>query len=356
MESKQGNFLIPLTEWTDADSLKGCLVRVRLSGLRYLFVILSGIMLSLYAPVVLAKEPVKLFEPPRLFMIPTAYTLKAYDINASGGATLESNQISFLGTGLIGLGNVAQFEFGALRQFRSKNDSMNGTMDDSIGDSMDDSMNNAMIPSTKSSLMDRMDDSEDNSRNDEFIDLGNTPVVGIKIALPLEQVSFLLPNLAVSYRRTFGREEEGEGGAYKRQLADLYAVASKSFFSKGERWRGFSLHAGVDYFGARLTMSEHSNSQSVKFLKPFGGLEIWASRHAKLMAEFEWVPEINEEMLMIEEEPIWMSIVGVRIFFTRFLTADIGVRYQQNFDTIADAKVEANIGLSIPTHLVSKLK
>ncbi|MBM3242562.1 hypothetical protein FJZ31_40395 [Candidatus Poribacteria bacterium] len=48
------------------------------------------------------------------------------------------------------------------------------------------------------------------------------------------------------------------------------------------------------------------------------------------------------------------SIVGVRIFFTHFLTADIGVRYQQNFDTIADAKVEANIGLSIPTHLVSR--
>jgi len=336
MESKQGNFLF---------------------NLFFIFVILSGVMLSLYAPVVVAKEPanflvkkfdpktpVKLFEPPRLFMIPTAYTLKAYDINASGGATLESKQISFRGTGLIGLGNVAQFEFGALRQFRSN--TMNGTMDDSIDDSM--------VPSTKSSLTDGMDDSEDDSKNDEFIDLGNTPVIGIKIALPLEQVSFLLPNLAVSYRRTFGREEEGEGVAYKRQLADLYAVASKSFFSSGKRWGGFSLHAGVDYFGARLTMSERSNSQSVKFLKPFGGLEIWASRHAKLMAEFEWVPEINEEMLMIEEEPIWMSIVGVRIFFTRFLTADIGVRYQQNFDTIADAKVEANIGISIPTHLVGR--
>jgi hypothetical protein len=318
MKSKQGNFLF---------------------NFFFIFVILSGVMLSLYAPVVLAKAPVKLFEPPRLFVIPTAYTLKAYDINASGGATLESNQISFLGTGLIGLGNVAQFEFSTLRQFRSKDYSINDTMDDSKG--------GVMVPTNI------MDNSEDNSKNDEFIDLGNTPVAGIKIALPLEQGFFLLPNLAVSYRRTFGRKEEGESVAYKRQLADLYAVASKSFFANGERWRGFSLHAGVDYFGARLTMSESSNSQSVKFLKPFGGLEIWASRHAKLMAEFEWVPEINEEELMIEEEPIWMSIVGVRIFFTRFLTADIGVRYQQNFDTIADAKVEANIGVSIPTHLVS---
>jgi hypothetical protein len=71
------------------------------------------------------------------------------------------------------------------------------------------------------------------------------------------------------------------------------------------------------------------------------------------MGEFEWVANFDEEGTpKLEAEPIWMAIVGARIFLTRFLTADIGVRYQENFETVADAKIEASISISIPTHLI----
>ena len=71
------------------------------------------------------------------------------------------------------------------------------------------------------------------------------------------------------------------------------------------------------------------------------------------MGEFEWVAHFDEkDTPKLEDEPVWVAIVGARVFLTRFLTTDIGVRYQENFKTAAEAKIEARISLSIPTHLV----
>jgi hypothetical protein len=296
-----------------------------------------SLLLTVLTPALFAEEPLQLYEPPRLFIIPVAYTLKAFDINASGGTTWETGQVSFSGTGFLGLGNIAQIEISSLRTF-------------SVQDG-------------------------------DFETLTNIPAAGIKLALPLEERSRILPSIAVSYRRSFDNtvergprsfdppdepddqpahneqasrlimESANDVRPYKRQFADLYILASKSFFSSGEQWRGFRLHAGVDYFGTRLELD--STEQTKSFWRPFGGIEIWASRHAKLMAEVEWFPKIhlNGEPT-IDDDPLWMTVVGVRIFITRFLTADVGVRYQQDFETIADAKLEGKISLGIPTHLL----
>ncbi len=268
---------------------------------------LLWVSLCLSPATVLAKGPVPLYEPPRLFIVPVADTLKAFDINASGGATWETGQVSFLGTGFLGLGNIAQVEWSSLRAFRTQ--------------------------------------------NGDFEELSSTPAAGMKVALPLEKHSRLLPSLAVSYRRSFGKEAETGSHRYNQQLADLYLVASKSFFSKGDGWRGFRLHAGADYFGARVETNARMESRS--FWMPFGGIEIWASRHAKLMAEVQWFPQITlEAQPAIAADPLWMMVAGVRVFITRFLTADIGVRYQEDFKTIADAKLEGKLALAIPTHLL----
>jgi hypothetical protein len=273
----------------------------------FLGILFVSLLLTSQIPVVFAKAPIQLYEPPRLFIIPVADTLKAFDINASGGATWETGQVSFLGTGFLGLGNIAQVEWSSLRAFRTQ--------------------------------------------HGELEELSSTPAAGVKVALPLEQYSRLLPTLAVSYRRSFGEEEENASHRYNQQLADLYLVASKRFFSKGERWRGFRLHAGADYFGARVKTDEMMETKG--FWRPFGGIEIWASRHAKLMAEVQWFPHITlDAQPAIAEEPLWMTVAGVRVFITRFITADIGVRYQEDFDTIADAKLEGKLGLAIPTHLL----
>jgi hypothetical protein len=250
---------------------------------------------------------VELFEPPRLFNVPVADNLKSFDINASGASILDADQFSFLGTGYLGLGHLAQVEVGAVRILR------------------------------------KLDEGE--------TELIGIPAAGIKLALPGERLSWILPNVSVSFRRTFSREEEKDSITYKRELADLYVMASKTIISfKG--WRGIRLHGGVDYIGASLTGNNVRRETLEKFL-PFGGIEIWATQKAKLMGEFEWVANFNEENTpKLEDEPVWMAIVGARIFLTRFLTTDIGVRYQENFKTVADAKIEARVSISIPTHLI----
>jgi len=74
------------------------------------------------------------------------------------------------------------------------------------------------------------------------------------------------------------------------------------------------------------------------------------------MGEFKWKADFGaEDTPELQEVPIWVAIVGARVFLTRFLTTDIGVKYQENFNTAADAKIEARISLSIPTHLVFKM-
>jgi hypothetical protein len=249
----------------------------------------------------------ELYEPPRLFNIPTAPAIRSLDLNASGGVTFATGEFSFLGSGLIGLGDVAQFElstFGAFSRF-----------------------------------------------GEGETDLLRTPAAGVKVYLPFDRVSKFLPAISGAFRRSFGEKEEGE--EYQRQLADLYLMASKRFFS-GTRWRGFSLHAGADYLGARLT-DLHSNEAFTKnFLMPFAGIEVWIAPKVKLMGEFEWTPSFKEDDPKEKIDSVWMTIGGVRYFLTHFITIDIGVKYREDFDSIADANVESRIAVSIPTHLIYK--
>jgi hypothetical protein len=174
----------------------------------------------------------------------------------------------------------------------------------------------------------------------------------VKIYIPFERASGFLPDISASYRRTFARDEQKDSITYKKELADLYVMASKTLISF-DNWRGIRLHGGLDYLGASFTDSKMQRGILEEFL-PFGGIEIWATDRAKLMGEFEWVANFNEQGTIpkLEDDPIWMAIVGARIFLTRFLTADIGARYQENFETVADAKIEVNLSVSIPIHLI----
>jgi len=259
---------------------------------------------AIYTSSVYAKRT-ELFEPPRLFDVPVADTLKSFDINISGAGTFGTDRFSFLGTGYLGLGKMVQLEIGAVKILRKL--------------------------------------------NEEYSELTNIPAAGIKILFPGERVSWMLPDISASFRRTFGREEAIDSIIYKKELADLFAMASKTIIAfKG--WRGIRLHGGVDYIGASLT-----GSKPQEFLKPFGGIEIWTTKKAKLMGEFKWMADFGtEDKPELQEEPVWVAIAGARVFLTRFLTTDIGLKYQENFKTAADARIEARVSLAIPTHLVLK--
>ena len=47
-----------------------------------------------------------------------------------------------------------------------------------------------------------------------------------------------------------------------------------------------------------------------------------------------------------------MMMFGVRFFFTQYVTTDVGLRYQGNYDSVTDTNIEARVAVSIPTHLI----
>ncbi len=282
--------------------------------------------------------PLEFSEPPRLFTIPMANTLRSLDVNLSGSTTFATDRFDFSGTGLIGLGDIAQFEISGL------------------------------------TVMSQLEGEKNK--------LKSTPAAGVKFYLPGENLYEYLPGLAVSFRRTFGGKETElytitekttgipveRGFGIKRQLADLYIVANKGFST--ENWRGISAHAGVDFIGSQLSVNDNEFKQN--FVVPFGGLEVWATPRAKLMFEYQYLSVFDEKKATqfvyekggnITEADLdkkagdfitreWMMMFGVRFFFTQYVTTDVGLRYQGNFDSVADTNIEAKLAVSIPTHLI----
>ncbi|MBM3238326.1 hypothetical protein FJZ31_18700 [Candidatus Poribacteria bacterium] len=311
-----------------------------------------------------AVAPIRFYDPPRLFTIPVGYTPRSLDINGSGSAIFGTDVFQFLGTGLIGLGDIAQFEGGTL-----------GIL--------------SMAKGEKSKL-------------------SNLPIVGIKFCFPgenIEQIGTYLPTISAAFRRSFGGEDERPDVTYKKQLADLYIVASKSF--KYGNWRGVTAHAGIDFHSAKLTTTYRDGSEEMVSLGkitnlldgeelgsielkeespivPFAGLEIWAAPRAKLMFEFLYTAVFKEDTVENERKAViekwkagetetaksaatawlkaiegqkrvereWMTTFGVRFFFTQYVATDIGIRYQGNFESVADANIETKLAVSFPTHLI----
>ena len=93
---------------------------------------------------------------------------------------------------------------------------------------------------------------------------------------------------------------------------------------------------------------------------------------AKLMFEYKYLSVFDEEEAAkfvyekgedITEKDLeskvddvimreWMMMFGVRFFFTQYVTTDVGLRYQGNFESVADTNIEAKLAVSIPTHLI----
>jgi len=278
-----------------------------------------------------AAAPLEFSEPPRLFIIPKAKTLRSLDVNLSGSATFASGEYDFSGTGLVGLGDIAQFEISTL------------------------------------TTLTQVEEGKD--------ELKTTPAAGLKFHLPGEKFYKDFSGLAIAYRNTFGGEKTeqylGKDFRIKRQLADLFVVASGGYST--DDWRGVTVHVGADFIGSKLIVND-DNEFSKNFVTPFGGLEIWATNRAKLMFECEYLSLFNEEeaaKLVNEEGPVipdtydieaavkdrkiidkkLMMMFGVRFFFTQYVTTDVGLKYQEG-DSVTDIKIDARLAVSIPTHLI----
>jgi len=262
-----------------------------------------------------AKASFKPSEPPRLYIAPTADIIPSLDFSVAGSGSFGANGFSYQGTAGFGLADIAQIEAHAI----------------GVGSGLDEEkFKPVYAPGFKMMLL----------RTGKW-----THSSGISS-----------PGIAWSLRSSLWRKDEEKNITYKTKLADLYFVAT-------ERIGPLSIHGGVDIFDARLTSDVMDNQKPEKlpeakqnFIRPFGGLDISISERGKAMAEFGWSTDFTykPDGIHTKEDikPIWIALLGVRFFITRYTAMDVGVRYQENYAGVSDASVEAKIDTFIPTHLL----
>lgn len=282
-----------------------------------------------------------LSKPPQVFAVPTARPIPAYDLGLSSYSTFATDSHQIRTTGIFGLAGLAQIEATNIRVVA------------------------------------------DLAREARTIE--NIPAAGVKVFIPISRLTRILPDVAASAWRTFPATERRET-SYRQETGDVYLVGSWNLFGspgKTSGWRGIDIHAGANLSGARIrrasdptmdagegeadqsmeptdtTDGDHAAMPAPEALAsgattvsnewmPFGGVELWLTRRVALLGELKWTPSVVKADGMVES--VWSARSGVRVFFAPYLSADVGVQYQEDFDTVADTNLEARISLLVPVH------
>lgn len=83
---------------------------------------------------------------------------------------------------------------------------------------------------------------------------------------------------------------------------------------------------------------------------PAAGLSLAMNARTHLMVEVGPVPEVRYVMedRSVTVRRVWRGVGGVRFFLGSWPSWDTGVRYQSNFDGIADARIEMAVNIVLP--------
>lgn len=281
-------------------------------------------------------------QPSRLFSVPTAEILQSMEISFSGGGAFGvEGGTAILKNFIIGLGGIAEVEF------------------------------------TTSGMTNRLTGKSERLPSSSF-----------KVSLIPERFKnvWFLPDIAVQLRSASWQSLEGESDqlrseykGYNDQIAGnlhainrlqkrfsiLYLIIGKRISSLGSIQIGLSqtdIRTKGGYqtiylrdYGTYDTIDIQELQES--FISPFGGIEIIANKSTRLMAEIQSVPlfDYNFKKKDIEITQTWLGVAGVRFFIMEWLSLDTGVKYQSDFDGIADAEIDIGINFVIPVkNMISK--
>jgi len=263
-------------------------------------------------------------EPPNLYTIPTAHIVESLDLDLSAtGVFMGEESVTSTFAGAVGVGDFAQLEIGTTPLISSLSTASN---------------------------------------------ISTVPAGGIKVGVPMWKY---WEGIAVSFRRSGTQTEnvamDTARTEYEERSAEMSVVASFTNYPASGEGRAsggarnvpqFKAHLGLTYVDASLDPAPDGLETS--FLRPFGGFEMWKGEtrttHSRIMMELGWMPHFRfvdpASQTEAEIEPIWFITGGVRYFYHRYGTFELGVRYQSNYDGIADSAIEAKLRLGWPTHLI----
>ena len=245
------------------------------------------------------------FPSSRLFAMPTARVIGAYQLSMSGDASLlgEADTLSTTSVVAIGFGDIAQLEYRSSTAMSTLRD----------------------IPI-------------------------RLPTLGVQLAVPYRHP--YLPELAVALRFGLPRTElsPDERISHTERVTDLYFVGSKQLTKR------LSLHGGLRVSSARISSSGEpllGDADQVLYL-PAGGLAVQITEHARIAAETSLVP-LFAPGDATRESRIGSGVFGRtgihwRLFPWLVMEASIGYRievdrFDSSLSTMANALVDWDMRL-----------
>ena len=267
-------------------------------------------------------------DPPRLFSVPTARVLRSMDIRVMGGGAFGvATDRSFLGTIGIGLGDIAEVEF-----------------------------------STEGMLSN--------------ISRGSTvfPTSAFKLKL-IPENKWHIPSLAIAFRSSANWQDVQSDWEVLNSNRDMLAANITNIgydtryttiiaVSTLQLWV-LSLHAGASMTDIRvkdLSVKSYDDSfsdpveEQKNLIGGFFGFDIESNPKTKLMFELRTVSnyEYNIKTKNIDVSDAYLAIGGLRFFFNRWLSTDVGVWYQSTFQGIADMQIKMSLNVFIPAGGIGK--
>jgi len=273
-------------------------------------------------------------EPPRLFNIPTARVLSSKDFNLTGGGAFGvGTKQSLLGTVGIGLGNIAEVEFSTMGLV---NNIANGSPVVTTS-----AFKIKLIP-------------------ENFLGMRFFPILAIAIRSSSDWKQINSDEKVVKANDAWS-ENCIANINYATRFTILYGVSSLSLGP-------INLHGGISLTDIRIkdTMVEYWNDYLYQYdpeeiqknlIGGFAGIEIARNPQTKIMCEIETVSnwEYNSENETVEVHQSYLFVGGVRFFFTKWLSIDTGVWYQDNFRGIADSQIKLGLNVLIPGRTIDSL-
>jgi len=270
-------------------------------------------------------------EPSRFFFAPTSSILKSLEVMITTGGFFGVEEDKVLFSQLtVGLGNIAEVEF-----------------------------------------------STSNISNRLTGEASAIPTSVFKVALIPQRFTqhWYIPQMALQLRSTSWRPLAKESSqllsenqaSYDNQRLNHLRVNSRFttlYYVVGKDFPFGGFHCGVSLSDIR-TQSGHQvlydealysyipitiPELKKQILAPFGGLYFRATEDTWLMAEVEPIPRYGYDVKsrIVSIQQAWLGIGGIRFYIGKWLSLDTGVKYQSDFDGIADAEINIGFNLLMP--------
>lgn len=248
-------------------------------------------------------------EPSNLFSVPTSRVVRSMDLDLSGTGVVmsQSNTRPQVGA-VLGLGDIAQLEIGTI----------------------------SIVSGIRKANA-----------------LTDVHSAGLKVYLPLAGYA---RGIAASFRRSGTYRQETPEGRFDAKVGEFFVVTTLANYpdealaaNPRAGWRGVKIkgHGGMKYVDGRL---DGAGTAANAFWRPAGGVELWKNdARARVLAEVNWIPSF-EHVGGDRIDIVRVVTGGVRYFFSKHTTFDIGVRHQSNYDGLAESAIQARLNLSMPTH------